>query len=368
MATLAACGGGHSGAQGDAVHLGFIVDKTGSLAPIGIGYNKGVQIAVSEWNADAKHPQIDLTTCDSQSTGDGAIACYQKLRGSVDAISGPSLFVGLAAVRSVAASGTVPLVSGAPLVDPPAGSPLFQTIPTIADGVAAGFAYFQKHHMSKVGILTSNDEPGNQAKAGASKYASKYGINLVSKEVFDPSAQNLAAQAENIAGSHPDAVLAWTAGPQLITALRALATAGVKVPIMLNYASMSTALLTKAGAGATSNTYFFASRAFDPATIRDKGWQARVKDFDKRFRAKFNTAPDLTAFDSADTVFAVGEAAKNGTSSDSIRKGLESGRPLPAFLFSQYKYTAQNHVGLSGANAFDILKYHPQQKIWRLVH
>jgi branched-chain amino acid transport system substrate-binding protein len=371
---VAACGSssdsGSSGAASGgktATKVGFIVDKTGPLAPIGGGYARGVDIATAEWNADKSHRPVSVQSCDSQSTGDGAIACYQKLRSSVDAISGPSLFIGLASVRSVASKGDVPLLSGAPLVDPPAGSPIFQTIPTIPDGIAASFKYFKAKGWTKVAVLTSNDEPGNLAKGGAEKLAAGYGMTLVAKEVFDPQAQNLAAQAENIAGARPQVVLAWTAGPQLITALRALQAAGVKVPVMLNYASMSTALLSKAGAQATANTLFFASRAFDAKSIEDATWKQNVQDFDKRFVAKYKQAPDLTAYDSADTVFVLGAAGQGDTDKKAIRTRLENGQPLPGLLFQSYKFSAQDHIGISGADVFDILRWLPQQQQWELV-
>lgn len=365
---LSACGSsGGSGGGGGGVTLGFIVDKTGPLAPIGNGYARGVEVATDQWNATPGNPKVTVDSCDSQSTGDGAIACYQKLRNSVDAISGPSLFVGLASVRSLASKGTVPLVSGAPLVDPPAGSPMFQTIPTIPDGIGAAFNYFRHHGLNRVALLTSNDEPGNLAKTGAEQQAARYGITLVAREVFDPQAQNLAAQAENIAGSKPDAVLAWTAGPQLITALRALQAAQVDVPIMLNYASMSTQLLSAAGSRATGNTLFFATSAFDAGSINDAGWRSRVEGFDKRFQAKFNQAPDLTAVDSGDTVFVLGEAAKKGTDPHTIQTQLESGRDLPALMFPSYSFTKDRHIGVTGPQVFDILRWLPDAQKWKLV-
>lgn len=375
--TATACGSsssGDSGAttgggadKGEVTKIGFIVDQTGPLAPIGGGYARGVDIAAAQWNADSARRPVQIESCDSQSTGDGAIACYQKLRTSVDAISGPSLFVGLASVRSLAAKGTIPLVSGAPLVDPPAGSPIFQTIPTIADGIGASFKYFKTQGWTKVALLTSNDEPGNLAKQGANKLADQYGMTLVTEQVFDPTAQNLTAQAENIASAHPDVVLAWTAGPQLITALRALQAAGVDVPVMLNYASMSTALLSKAGAKATANTLFFASRAFDASSITDASWKQRVEDFDKRFVAKNKVAPDLTAYDAADTIFAIGAAADKDPSSGAIRTALESGMELPGLLYQNYRYSPTNHIGISGPDVFDILKWLPAKQTWELT-
>lgn len=366
----AACGSSSSSGgtgKGNPTKIGFIVDQTGPLAPIGGGYARGVDIAAAQWNAISTNRPVQVETCDSQSTGEGAIACYEKLRTSVDAISGPSLFVGLAAVHSTAAKGAIPVVSGAPLVDPPAGSSMFQTLPTIPDGIAASFKYFKAKGWTKVALLTSNDQPGNLAKQGAEKLASQYGMTLVTQQVFDPTAQELAGQAENIVGAKPNVVLAWTAGPQVITALRALQSAGVSVPVMLNYASMSTALLSKAGAQATANILFFASRAFAPSSIHDAAWKQRVEDFDKQFVAKNKIAPDLTAYDGADTIFAIGTAANKDSSPAAIRSTLTSGMKLPGLLFDTYKYSATSHIGLSGPDVFDILKWLPDKQTWELA-
>jgi ABC-type branched-subunit amino acid transport system substrate-binding protein len=360
-------GGSASGGGNAPTQLGFIVDKTGALAPIGNGYARGVEVAEALWNADPANRKVKVDSCDSQSTGDGAIACYQRLRSSADAISGPSLFVGLASVRGIAAKGTVPLVSGAPLVNPPAGSAMFQTIPTIDDGVEAAFAHFKADGKTDVALLTSNDEPGNLAKKAATSLAGTAGIELVTQQVFDPTAQNLAAQAENIAKTKPDAVLAWTAGPQLITALRALKAARVDVPVMLNYASMSTALLAQAGKEATSNILFFGTRAFASDSITDPAFKERVQAFDAEFKKRFKAAPDLTAYDSADTLYVIGTAAKKAADPAAIRKVLESGAALPGVLFPEFTFSAEKHVGATGAEQFDILRWQPAEQTWELV-
>jgi len=167
---------------------------------------------------------------------------------------------------------------------------MFQNIPTIEDGVAAAFRYFRSTRLKKIATLTSNDQPGNLANQAAQKLHGQYGIDLVTTQVFDPQAQNLAPQAEQISASHPDAVFAWTAGPQLITSLRALFTAGVSVPVMLNYASMVTPLLQRTAGSSPKTLLFFATKAFDPSHITDPTYAARVKDFGTRFQATFHPA------------------------------------------------------------------------------
>jgi ABC-type branched-subunit amino acid transport system substrate-binding protein len=349
------------------MRIGFIVDQTGPLAAIGAGYLRGSQVAVDAWNSDSKHRRVDLHPCDSQSTGEGAISCYQQLRDSVDAISGPSLFVGLASVRTTAMKGSLPLISAAPLAFPDGKSMMFQNLPTIEDGVGAAFQYFKSTGLKKIATLTSNDQPGNLAKQAAQKLHGQYGIDLVTTQVFDPQAQNLAPQAEQISASHPDAVFAWTAGPQLITSLRALFTAGVSVPVMLNYASMVTPLLQGTTGSSPKTLLFFATKAFDPSHITDQTYAARVKDFYTRFQATFHQPPDLAALDAADDLLILAQAGQNASSRQEIKSKLESGTSFYGIMFADYKFSADDHIGKHGAGAFDILQWQPTTSTWTLV-
>jgi branched-chain amino acid transport system substrate-binding protein len=361
----AASSEGSGGGSSESVKVGFIADETGALAPLGTSYKRGFDTAVSLWNGDDSHGSIETEACDSQSTGPGALSCYQRLKDAVDAISGPHLFLGVAAIKEIASAGSVPVMSAAPVADPAADSQLYQSVPTIADGVEAGLQHLKDKGMTRVALLTSNDTPGTAAASAAKELASSMGVTLVANEVFDPTAQSLAAQAENIGRTDPQAVLAWTAGPQLITALRALQSARVNVPVMLNYASMSVPLLTQAGDAAGDNLLFFATQAFDPSSIDDAAYRQRVEQFVDAYTKANKAAPDFTAFVAADTANILGAAAADSV--DTIADTLQNGEPIDGVLFPSYTFTDQEHIGLKGGQAFTILRWQPAEQGWTVA-
>lgn len=365
---VGACGGGiplvgPASPPKTGLKFGFIVEQTGSAAAIGAGYLRGTTAAIDYWNANPNNRQIELQVCDNQSTGEGALSCYRQLQDSSDVILGPHLFLGLASVKSVAATRAPALLAAMPFAEPPANSFLFQTVPVIRDAVEAAFIYYKEKGLLKVATLTSNDQPGNLAAQAAKELAPKYGIQLVATEVFDPAAQNLAPQAERIAATRPNTVLTWTAGPQIVIALRALKDAKLEVPVMLNYASMSVPLLKQAGPNAPSRLLFFATGAFDLESISDSAWKQRLQDFNARYVAKHSQNPDLPAYAAADAAFVAAQAAQTAESKAAIKDNLESGRVYAGFLFQNYSYSKDNHVITS---PFSILLWHPDREAWTL--
>ena len=367
MAFVATLVSSPAAAQVPELRVGFIVDQTGPLAAIAAGYIRGVDQAVEMWNADPKNRKVAVRPCDSQSTGEGALSCYRQLEGAVDVIMGPHLFIGLASVRGAATQKAPAWVTTVPFANPPAGSWMFQSLPTVEDAVAAGFAYYQAKGVKRVATLTSNDQPGNIAKQAAQKLAGTYGIELVRVEVFDPQAQNLVPQAENIAASKPDGVMAWTAGPQLVTALRALKAAGISVPIMLNYASMSVPLLRQVGREAPAELLFYGTAAFDPRGITNAAYRERVVSYNERYRAKFGSMPDLPAYAAADVLLLIAQAGQTATLPKDIRDTLASGRSFWGLIFEAYRFSTTDHVGKRGAEAFSILRWQPDSGSWTLV-
>ena len=354
----------------ESVKIGFIADMTGPLAPIGTGLERGVAAARDVWNAN-NAKKIELVQCDSLSTGAGALSCYQRLKSSVVALSGPHLFLGLASVKGVADKVPPVIVSGAPMAGPSgdaaAGSHIFQDLPQLEDQASAALAYLKKQGRTKIALLAANDLPGNITIAGAKAYAAANGIELVRIEQFDGTAQSLAPQAENIAAAKPDGVVGSVVGPALITALRALKTANVDVPIVLNYAAMSSSLLTRAETAAGDNLFFTATRNMDPSSVTDPTVKKRLGDFDTKFQQLYNMAADFTAYVAADTVNILAQAATAPAGSSKIRETMESGTPFWGVLWPEYKYSPRSHVGATGVAAFDILRWQPAKKNWSLV-
>lgn len=348
------------------LRIGALQPQTGAFAPIGASIQRGVEFGVELWNSDSTHRQVEVETCDDQSTPEGALACYRQLASSVDVIIGPHLFPGYRAIKDLVAADGPPLLTAIPFSEAEAGSYIFQTAPNIEEIIEANLAHVESLGGTTVSTITSNDQPGNLAKDAVAELAADHGIEVLVQESFDPTAQNLAPQAENIAGSEPDAVLSWTVGAPLITVLRSLGAAGVDVPILMGSASLSVPLLTQAGADAPEELLFAASSAFDPATIDDADYQARVEEFNKQFTAKFDQAPDFNGYLAADALFLAAQGGATATSPDDVRDALESGDTFESVLWGGYSWSADDHIGTAD-EPFTILRWNLGDANWTVV-
>ena len=346
--------------------VGSIISQTGTFAAVGAGILRGVQQAEATWNSDASHRQIKVSSCDDQSTPEGGLACFNQLRDDSDVIVGPHLFPSYAAVKDIVSGDGPVLFTGVPFSAPAASSFIFQTQPNIDDIVDGQLAYAAKAGLKKVASITSNDQPGNLGKAAVARLASKHGVDIVSQESLDPTAQNLAPQASNVAAAQPDAVISWTIGAPLVNVLRALHDAGVTAPVLMGSGSMSAPILAQAADQTPPQLLFVASAAFEPAKISDATYRARVEDFNKSFVAQFQQVPDNNAYLAADAVFYAAQAGGSASSTADIKKSLESGTPVESLLWGPYKYTADDHVGTKSRD-FSVLEWHLETKSWTIV-
>jgi ABC-type branched-subunit amino acid transport system substrate-binding protein len=358
-------------AEDSPTRIGFIADLTGGLAPIGAGYDRGTRAAAEMWNAQSGKRKVEISSCDSQSTGAGALACYQRLKGTVDAFAGPSLYLGIAAVRGIAEKGGLPMMTAAPMAalsgEAASTSQIFQDLPTLGDAARAGLAYFKKQGLTRIALLTSNDIPGTLTADAAKDFAAANGITLVRIEQFDTTAQSLAPQTENIAAAKPDAVLAAIIGAPLIIGLRAFKTANITVPVMLNYASMNSQLLVAAESAAGNNLFFSATKSLDRDSIADPAFKTRVETYDAAFNRLFNQSPDFVAYVAADVALILAQAGNAAAGAKKMHDLIESGTKFDGVLWPTYSFSPTKHAGQTGVEAFDVLQWRPEKKSWTLA-
>jgi branched-chain amino acid transport system substrate-binding protein len=352
-------GGSGSGSEGP-MEFGFLIEQSGSQASVGAGFQRGTEAALEYWNSDSSNRRVELDTCDTLSTGEGGVNCYQQLKSS-DLILGPDNFITYSGVAAIGANQSVPLLTAVPFANPAPDTSIYQTLPLVSSAVEFAFEYFTDHDFTKIATLTSNDAPGNAALDAAKNLAGSNGIELVTQQSFDPATQNLTPQASAITDSQPDAVLVWAVGPPVVLALEALRNAGVKAPVMMNYGSMSVQLLSQAGENIPETLLFFGSPAFAPDTIADTEWRQRVTEFNDIFQEKFDTSPDLLAYLGADAFLVAAQAASEDSSATAIHEALESGAEFEGLFFPAYSWSADDHV-VTGE--FQVLRWQPDSMSW----
>lgn len=351
LLSASACGSGSSG-NDSGTTVGFIVDKTGLLASSSADYVHGVNVATAMWNASKPRKKVTVKTCDSQSTGEGAVECYRSLSRSVDVIVGPQQALGMNAIKSMASRHSPAVVSVMPVTYPAADSSIFQTLATIPDAVSSGLRYLKSRQVTRVALLTSSDAPGRAAVSAARKAATAAGVKIVGQQTFDPRATNVTPQAQRIASVHPQAVLLWTTSPSVVAAVQGLHAVNLDAPIMFSYTSMRKTYMqdiSKAGAAPHRGMYFVGTEAFAPKQIPAGTYRDRVNEYYRRYASTQHEDPSIGALDSADSLLVAAQAAQEAKSTDDVKRVLQGGGKFWGVLVPNYTFSRDRHIGSSSA-------------------
>jgi branched-chain amino acid transport system substrate-binding protein len=195
-------------------------------------------------------------------------------------------------------------------------------------------------------MLTSTDATGTSARDDAMEAAEAAGVEIVDQQ-FDPTSQDLTAQASSLADADVDAVFIWSSGAQVVTALRAVDAVGLEVPVVLNFSSMSYQLMELASSVLPEELLFTGSAPFEPEVIEDSERRELVQDFQERYaEVTGGLEPDWIAYATADMYWVILTAALHGEDVATMTSYLEQGDPINGF-HAVWDYSDEDHVGVS---------------------
>jgi branched-chain amino acid transport system substrate-binding protein len=299
-------GNGGKGGGKKTIAIAYQGPLSGDNAQLGINMDNAVKLAVAQANQAGNLPfTLKFVDADDQGTPDGGPPAAQKLIGESDvlAVVGPAF--------SGATKASEPLFSQAHLlsVSPSATNPKLTSL---------GFSTFYR-------VVPPDDAQGKEAANYLAKVVkakkvysiddkSEYGVGLSGvlepqlksdgvKVIHDgiPPTKDYSAEAQKVAGAHPDAVYysGYFADFALFT--KALKAAGYKGPLMGGDGDKDQQYVVQAGAANAEGTLFSCPCA--DATVDPK-----AADFAKAYKAMFNADPGTyspEAYDAANSVISV---------------------------------------------------------------
>ena len=101
--------------------------------------------------------------------------------------------------------------------------------------LAASAHYLRDRGLTKVAVLTSNDATGQDADRDIDAVFAapeNHVLSIVSRDHFNPTDVNVAAQMARIKGSGANVLIAWTTGAPFGTILRSVRDAGLDIPVL----------------------------------------------------------------------------------------------------------------------------------------
>jgi branched-chain amino acid transport system substrate-binding protein len=263
-----------SSAAEDPYEINVIVPATGSGAFLGKSYREtfdALQVAINRAGG-IRGRKVTFNLQDSQTTPQTGLQIVNSLIAKKVAVfidGGPST-VCSAGIPLVVNSGPVDYCLS-PVIHPPVGSYVFSAGLSSVDQTRITIRYFRERGWTKIAMLSSTDTTGADLEKQtdlALQATENKGLQLVARDRFNPSDLSVAAQVAHIKSADAQAVLVWTTGTPLGTALRALKDAGVSLPTMTTTSNMTYAQMSAYGSLLPSQMLFPALLAMTPEATK----------------------------------------------------------------------------------------------------
>lgn len=214
--------------------IGLIAAATGALASSNITVIRGTQAWVKVIDAEGglTGHKINIEFCDSQSTVTGSVACVTKVQNA-----GIVIFPGtpgqMAAVApKLKALGKVGLTPD-PAINPPAGSNIFQSFPSLATGVASFLKAAVASGVKSLGLVVTDTAEGTAISHGVGAAASHFGVSVTTEKI-SPTTQDATVQVEQLHAANVGMIYVGIVGLTAAVVLRAIDSLGLSVPVVVN--------------------------------------------------------------------------------------------------------------------------------------
>lgn len=320
------------------IKIGAITALTGPGAKYGESSKRGIDLAIEDANSSGGITGMKVTAIyeDYQTDPKLAVSAIQKL------ITAHNIFVIIGAAGSSEILAMAPIAEKnkvilfAPSASAPditqAGDFIFRNVASdIYEGSVMAEYAKNTLKVQRAAVIYINNDFGIGLKESFGKRFREIDGTIASEQSFNPDESDFRSQLAKIKATKTNAV--YIVGfKEIGLLLRQSAELGVKVKF-LSFTMFEDPDILKV-AGEAAEGVYFTSQAFDPENPYDI-----VQTFAKRFKQKYQVAPDIFAalsYDAARILISAIESA--GYSSDKIKDAL---------------YRTKDFPGVTGTTTFD---------------
>jgi len=301
LGTLSAASVIRPAAAAEPYEINSILSLTGGASFLGKAEQQALQLLEASVNADGgiQGRPVRFVFHDDQSTPQTAVQLASQIVASRPTVEiGANLVAMCNAMAPLMASGPV-MYCLSPGIHPAEGSYVFTSSVSTVDLSRALLRYWRMKGMTKIAVMTSTDASGQDAERGINgnlALPENKDIEVVAREHFNPTDVSVAAQIENIKAAQPQALIAWSTGAPIGTILKAIAQAGLDVPVGTTDGNMTYAQMTQYAAFLPKQLYIPAAEwsTHGSAAKRDPAVVAAQERFDAAYKAAGIT-PDVAA-------------------------------------------------------------------------
>lgn len=237
--------------SGTSYNIDVLLPLTGSSAFLGNSEQHTLvleQKVINQGDGVHGHP-VNFAFHDDQSNPQISVQLTNQLLAAHPVVLLGSSIVGSCnAMAPLVKNGGPMMYCFSPGVHPKAGSYEFSASVSTGDMIAATLHYFQARGWTRIGVLFSTDATGQDAAKSIAAQMSQpqnKGLTLVSSEHFSPTDLTVDPEIQSMKAADPQAIIVWTTGTPLGTALRGIANAGWKVPVATTHSNLNYKQMTQ---------------------------------------------------------------------------------------------------------------------------
>jgi branched-chain amino acid transport system substrate-binding protein len=231
-------------AQVSPVTVDVIINITGSNAFVGAQYGTALRVLEQMVNKTGgiNGRPLHFEFLDDQSSVANAVQIATQV------IAGhPSIVIG--AAQTATCAGIAPLFVNGPVdfclstayTPQPKGYVFASSAPLMTAVGPATVRFARLRGWKRIAVIDATDATGQASDRmlnDALKLPENKDLSYVAFEHFNPTDISIAAQAERVSASHPDAVICLAGGSPFGTVLHGLSDAGIKVPVVTSGANL----------------------------------------------------------------------------------------------------------------------------------
>jgi branched-chain amino acid transport system substrate-binding protein len=252
-----------------------------------------------------------------------------------------------------------------PVVRPPAGSYMFTTLQATEDYIDAVLRYAQGRGWHKLALIATTDASGQDFDASFDRTIVKpehRGETVVARDHFAIGDISVAAQVARIKSSGAEAILGWPTGTAIGTLFRAMADAGVDLPVFTTPANLIFTQMRSLTA-VPSQLYFPGTASYAPNLLPAGPLKQAVFEYLDAVRARGMPADQATLAAWNPPLIVIEALRKLGTnaSAEQIREYIASYHGAGAI--GQYDFRANPQRGLNAGSVI-IVRWDKTRQDW----
>jgi branched-chain amino acid transport system substrate-binding protein len=233
-------------AAADPVVVPVLIPMTGSVALLGQSISQALSILADGVNKGGgiQGHLLKFDIEDDQSNPPLSVQLVNHIiAGKSPVMLGSSLNATCSAIAPLLKDGPVDMCFS-PGIHPDPGSYVFSPAPSTLDLAIVTAHYAKRRNWKKMAFIFSTDGSGIDGEKVITQtfgQPENAGVAIVDIEHFGVTDLSVAAQIAKIKASQPDALYVWASGTPSSTVMRAIADAGLVLPVLTSYSNATNA-------------------------------------------------------------------------------------------------------------------------------